>query len=89
MINKKRKPTPVKSTIKETKPETTQSEPVQEEKVTQPVEEVTPTPTPTPTSETKVEPPTPPPPSKPKPLTMSSLKSELDELRTLVQTLTT
>jgi hypothetical protein len=40
MINKKRKPTPVKVTAKvteETQPEATQPEPAQEEKVTQPV----------------------------------------------------
>ena len=41
MINKKRKPTPVKATAKateETQPEITQIEPVQEAKVTQPIE---------------------------------------------------
>ena len=88
MINKHKKPTPVKA--KTTTEKETHTEPVQENKVTQPVEEVTPTPAPIPTPETKAEPPTTTePPSKPKPLTMASLKSELDELRTLVQTLTT
>ena len=92
MINKHKKPTPVKAT----KEKETHNEPVQEEKVTPPVSDVTPEPaatpepvvapasTPTPAPETKVEPV-----AKPKPLTMSSLKSELDELRTLIQTLTT
>jgi hypothetical protein len=97
MINKKRKPTPVKVTAKateETQPEITQTEPAQEEKVNQPVEEVTPAPapalTPTPTFVIDVEPPvTTQPPSKPKPLTIASLKAEVDELHTLVQTLTT
>ena len=96
MINKHKKPTPVK--VKVTTEKETSNEPVQEEKVTPPVSDVTPppaatpepvatpmpAPTPTPTPETKVEPT-----AKPKPLTMSSLKSELDELRTLIQTLTT
>jgi hypothetical protein len=52
MINKKRKPTPVKVTAKETEetqPEVTQPEPAQEEKIAQPVEEVTPMPTSAPT----------------------------------------
>ena len=97
MINKKRKPTPVKATAKvteETPPEATQPEPCQEEKITQPVEEVTPiptpTPAPTPTLVIDVEPPvTTQPPPKPKPLTMASLKAEVDELHTLIQTLTT
>jgi len=74
MINKKRKPNPVKVTAKvteETQPEITRPEPVQEEKVTQPVGEATPAPTPV----IKVEPP-----SKLKPLTMASLKAEVDEL---------
>jgi hypothetical protein len=95
MINKKRKPdTENKGKAKgKTKPETTQSEPVQEEhaleeKVTLPILEVTAEPTPTP--EIKIEPPViPEPPSKPKPPTTASLKLELDELRTLTQTLTT
>jgi hypothetical protein len=74
MINKKRKPTPVKPTAKateETQPEVTQIEPEQEEKITAPVEEVTPAPTPV----IKVEPP-----SKLKTPTMASLKTEVDEL---------
>jgi hypothetical protein len=94
MINKHKKPTPVKA--KTTTEKGTSNEPVQEEKVTPLVSDVTPepaaTPEPvatheaahTPTPETKVEPP-----AKPKPLTISNLKSELDELRTLIQTLTT
>ena len=52
MINKKRKPTSVKTTTKvteETQPEVTQPEPAQEEKIAQPVEEVTPMPTSAPT----------------------------------------
>jgi len=98
MINKKRKPdTETKGKAKgKTPPEPTQSEPVKEEhvpeeKVTQPVLEVTPTPTPTPTSETKVEPPAiiePPattPPSKPKPLTLVSLKTDVDALNKCLQ----
>jgi hypothetical protein len=100
MINKKRKPdTEIKGKSKEkTKLEIIPPEPVPEEKAPQPVLEATPaptstlesTPTPTPVPETKAEPPaTTPPSTKPKPLTMSSLKSELDELRTLIQTLTT
>jgi hypothetical protein len=90
MINKKRKPTPVKAKVsEETQPEAAQSEPVQEEKLTQPVENVKPTPTPTPTLVIDVEPPAiTQPPQKPKPLTMASLKAEIDDLRTLVQTLT-
>jgi hypothetical protein len=91
MIDKKRKPTPVKATAKvteETQPEAIQPEPAQEEKATQPVEEVTPIPTPTPVI--NVEPPAiTQPPAKPKPPTTVSLKSELDELRTQLQTLTT
>ena len=116
MINKKRKPTTkVKvTTTEETHPEVTQPEvtipePLQEEQVTQPAEEVTPTPapepvqeehvtppveeitpTPTPTPETKVEPPpTLEPPPKIKPLTMICLKAEINELRALIQALTT
>ena len=95
MINKKRKPTPVKVTTKvteETPPEVSQPEPAQEEKLTQPIEEVTPvpTPTPTPTLVIDVEPPgTTQSPTKPKPLTMASLKAETDDLRSLIQTLTT
>ena len=101
MINKKRKPdTETKGNAKgKTKPETTQSEAVQEEqapeeKVTEPVEEVAstpiPTPLPAPTPVITVEPPTKTePPPKPKPLTMASLKAEVDELHTLIQTLTT
>jgi hypothetical protein len=45
MINKKRKPTPVKVTVKATEktpPEVTQTDPEQEEKITAPVEEKTP-----------------------------------------------
>lgn len=92
MISKKRKPTPAKVTAKvtkETQPEVTQIEPVQEEKTTQSVEEVMPSPAPT--LAINVELPVTPqqPPPKPKPLTMVSLKAELDELRTLIQTLTT
>jgi hypothetical protein len=92
MINKKRKPdTEIKGKAKEkTKSETTKPEPVQEEhvpeeKVTQPVLEVTPTPTPTPTPETKVEPPAATPPSKPKPLTLVSLKTDVDALNKCLQ----
>jgi hypothetical protein len=94
MINKKRKPNPVKATAKvteETQQEVTQLEPVQEKKTPQPVEEVTPvpTPTPTPTLVIDVEPPVgSQPPTKPK-LSIGSLKSEVDELRALIQTLTT
>jgi hypothetical protein len=83
MINKKRKPTPVKVTAKvteETQPEVTQPEPAREEKVTQPIEEVTPTHVSAP--QIKVGPP-----PKPKPLTIASLKAETDELRTLIQSL--
>jgi len=96
MINKKRKPdTETKGKAKgKTPPETTKPEPVQEEhvpeeKVTQPVEEVTPTPAPTP--ETKVEPsintepPAMTPPSKPKPLTLASLKTDVDALNKCLQ----
>jgi len=82
MINKKRKPTTVKITAKateETQPEITQTEPVQEEKITAPVEEVTPIPAPTPVID--VEPPvTTRLSSKPKPPTLASLKGEVDEL---------
>ena len=95
MINKNRKPdTETKGKVKgKTQPETTESEPVQEEKATQPVEEstLTPTPTPAPTPETKVEPPAiiePPattPPSKPKPLTLVSLKTDVDALNKCLQ----
>ena len=92
MINKKRKPdTETKGKAKgKTPPETPKSEPVQEEhvpeeKVTQPVLEVTPTPTPTPTPETKVEPPAATPPSKPKPLTLVSLKTDVDALNKCLQ----
>jgi hypothetical protein len=97
MINKKRKPdTETKGKAKDkTKPEATKSEPVQEEKVTEPVKEVTPkptpTPTPTPAPETKVEPPinteppAPTPPSKPKPLTLASLKTDVDALNKCIQ----
>ena len=88
MINKKRKPTPVKVTAKateEAQPEITQTEPAQEEKVTQPIEEKTPTSTP----DMNVEPPlTSQPLSKPKPLTMASLKAEIDELHKHVFDLT-
>ena len=90
MINKKRKPTPVKPTAKateETQPEVTQTEPAQEEKITQLVEEVTPIPAPTPVI--AVEPPlTSQPSSKPKPLTMASLKAEVDELNKHILNLT-
>jgi hypothetical protein len=92
MINKNRKPTTkAKATTQEkTKPEITQSEPVQEEHVTQPALEVTPTLTPTPAPETKVEPsPTSEPQPKIKPLTMIGLKAEINELRALIQSLTT
>jgi hypothetical protein len=94
MINKKRKPdTETKGKAKDkTKPEATKSEPVQEEKVTEPVKEVTstptpePTPTPAPTPETKVEPPaTTTSPSKPKPLTLVSLKTDVDALNKCLQ----
>ena len=94
MINKKRKPdTETKGKAKDkTKPEATKSEPVQEEKVTEPVKEVTstptpePTPTPAPTPETKVEPPaTTTSPSKPKPLTLASLKTDVDALNKCIQ----
>jgi hypothetical protein len=95
MINKKRKPTPVKATPKviEKEPsEATQPEPAQEEKTPQPAEEAIPvlTPTPAPTLLIDVEPPVATQPlTKPKPLTMASLKAEVDELRALIQTLTT
>jgi hypothetical protein len=93
MINKKRKPTPVKAATKvteETQPEATQPEPAQDEMTPQPLEEATPTPTPAPTLVIDVEPPvTTHPLLKPKPLTMASLKAEVDELHSLVQTLTT
>ena len=93
MINKKRKPdTATKGKVKgKTQPETTESEPVQEEKVTQPVEESTLTPTPTPIPETKIEPsPTSQPPtSKPSPLTMAKLQAGIDKLWERIQTLDT
>ena len=100
MINKKRKPdTKAKTTIEKTPeatvPVETQPEPVQEEKATQSAEEVTATlaPVPTPTPVINVKPhvtaETPALPLKPKPLTMASIKTEVDELRTLIQTLTT
>jgi hypothetical protein len=97
MINKNRKPdTETKGKAKgKTKPETTQSAPVQEEpvpeeKVTQPIKDVTPAPeatgTPTPTPETKVEPPvTAVPPAKPKPLTLVSLKLDVDAMNKCIQ----
>jgi len=99
MINKKRKPdTETKGKAKGKTPlEITQSEPVQEEhvpeeKVTEPVKEVTPaptpepTPTPIPTPETKGEPPAAiEPPAKPKPLTLVSLKTEVDALNKCIQ----
>jgi hypothetical protein len=88
MINKKRKPTPVKVTAKvteETQPEVAQTEPAHEETTTQSVEE----PTPTPTLVIDVERPvTTQPPPKPKPLTMASLKAEVDELHKQVLDLT-
>jgi len=88
MINKKRKPTPVKVTVRaieETQLDITQTEPEQEEKSTVPVEQVTPAPTPV----MNVEPPlTSQPLSKPKPLTMASLKVEIDELHKHVLDLT-
>ena len=46
MINKKQKPTPVKVRVKvtvKTQPDVTQTEPEQEEKITQAIEEKTPT----------------------------------------------
>jgi hypothetical protein len=100
MINKKRKPeTKTKAAIEQTPeatlPVDTTSEPVQEEKATQPLEEVTATLAPvlTPTPVIIVEPPvaaeTPALPPKPKPLNMANLKVEVDELRALIQTLTT
>jgi len=100
MINKKRKPGDKTKTTSEKTPEVTlpvetPPEPVQEEKATQPAEEATTTlaPVPTPTPVINVEPPAtveiPALPSKPKPLTMANLKTELDELRALIQTLTT
>jgi len=98
MINKKRKPdTKAKATEEKTPeatlPVETSPEPVQEEKATQPAEEVTLVPVPTPASIMNVEPlvaaEIPAQPSKPKSLTMANLKLEVDELRTLVQTLTT
>ena len=77
MINKKRKPTPVKASAKateETQSEITQTEPAREEKITAPVE-VPPAPTPV----MNVEPPLiSQPSSKPKPPTMASLKGEVD-----------
>jgi hypothetical protein len=85
MINKHKKPTPAKITAKVT--EETQPESVQEEKVTQPVEEVTPVPAPTPKID--AEPPlTSQPSSKPKPPTLASLKAEVDELHRHVLDLT-
>jgi hypothetical protein len=89
MINKHKKPTPVKATAKvteETQPEATLTE-EQEEKITQLVEEVTPISAPTPVID--VEPPvTTRLSSKPKPLTMASLKVEVDELHKHVLDLT-
>ena len=99
MINKKRKPdTKAKTSVEKTPeatPAETQTEPGQEEKATQSLEEVTSAlvPVPTPTPVINVEPPVgteiPALPPKPKPLTMANLKGEVDELRTLIQTLTT
>ena len=66
--------------IKATTEEETQPE------IIQPAEEVTPAPVPTPAIESPVS--TEPHP-KPKPLTMASLKAEVDELHSLIQTLTT
>ena len=90
MINKKRKPTPVKVTAKvteETQPEVTQTEPAQEEKITQLVEEVTPIPASA--SDMDVEPPvTTRLSSKPKPPTLASLKGEVDELHRQILNLT-
>jgi hypothetical protein len=90
VINKHKKPTPVKVTAKateETQPEVTQTEPEQEEKITASVEEVTPIPAPTPVID--VEPPvSTQPSSKPKPLTMASLKAEVDELHKHILDLT-
>jgi hypothetical protein len=90
MINKKRKPTPVKVEAKateETQPEITQIEPEQEEKTTAAVEEVTRIPAPTPDMD--IEPLlTSQPSSKPKPLTMASLKAEVDELNKHILNLT-
>ena len=95
MINKKRKPdTKAKATAEKT-PEVTQPVEPTPEPVQEPVEEVTATlaPVPTPTPVINVEAPvtaeTPAVPPKPKPLNMANLKTEVDELRTLVQTLTT
>jgi hypothetical protein len=98
LINKKRKPdTKAKATVEKTPEvtlsEETTSEPVREEKATQTAEEVTTTLAPAPAPDINVSPavtaeiPTLPP--KPKPLTMANLKTEVDELRTLIQTLTT
>jgi hypothetical protein len=94
MINKKRKPTPVKATAKvteETTQEVIQLEPAKEEKLTQTVDaKPTSVPPPIPTLVIDVEQPViTQPPSKPKPLTMASLKAEMDDLRTQLQTLTT
>jgi hypothetical protein len=100
MINKKRKPDTKAKTAAEKTPEVillAETTPglVQEEKATQSAEEVTTTlaPVPTPAPVINVEPPvtteTPALPPKPKPLTMANLKLEVDELRTLIQTLTT
>ena len=89
MINKHKKPTPVKATAKvteETQPEATLTE-EQEEKITQLVEEVTPIPASA--SDMDVEPPvTTRLSSKPKPPTLASLKGEVDELHKHVLDLT-
>jgi hypothetical protein len=98
MINKKRKPDMKNKATVEKTPVVTQSvettsEPVQEENATQSAEEVTATLAPVPTPVINVEPTVaaeiPALPPKPKPLNMASLKTEVDELRTLIQTLTT
>jgi hypothetical protein len=98
MINKKRKPDTKTRATEEKTPEATTpvettSEPVQDEKATQSAEEVTATLASVPTPVINVEPPvtveTPALPPKPKPLTMANLKTELDDLHALIQTLTT
>ena len=96
MINKKRKPdTKAKATEEKTPEVETPPEPVQEKKATQSAEEATtalapvPTPTPVMNVEAPVTAETPALPPKPKPLTMANLKTELDELRVLIQTLST
>jgi putative protein kinase ArgK-like GTPase of G3E family len=95
MINKKRKPdTKTKGKVNgKTKPETTQSEPVQEEKVTQPAKEevtskTTPTPIPTPVTDVKSSTTTEQPP-KLTPLTMAKLQAGIDKLWERIQALNT